>query len=262
MATVAHFDAIADDYGARYDEASPVGHAFSVRRRRVLEVFDTDGGRVLDVGCGPGVMIEAMLDRDCTYTGIDPSPRMVSLARDVAAGRGRVHVELGSAERIAAESASFDAVLCMGVLERIRDDQGALAQMVRVLRPGGALIVTLPHRFSPGLLWRDYGFYALVSLLRPLYRLLRRQAPRPVIRGLHHYDRRSIAADLGRLGCELERVTYCVYPVLPAPLDAMLPRLAASLMARSERLHRTPLRWLGAAIVVRARKPAGAEVAR
>lgn len=252
--TVAHFDRIADRYGGLYDQQTPVGYAFSVRRRRVLDLFDKPGGTVLDVGCGPGVMVEVLTSQGCAFWGVDPSIAMVEQARSNFASVHAAHFTVGVAERLHFPDESFDAIICMGVLERIADDMAALAEMARVLRPGGNLILTVPNLRSPMLSWRDHVFYSVVRVLRPLYFRLRRRPTGDVVRAHRRYGVRSLTASLNQHGCEVTDVRYCVYNPLPVPLDRLAPRLTRALMSRAEVLQSTPMRSLGAAFVIKARR--------
>lgn len=253
--TVAHFDRIVAEYRAHYDQATPVGYRFTVRRQRVLDLFDAPGGKVLDVGCGPGVMAEALVDRGCSFWGVDPAAGMIDEAT-TAFGSTSAKFSVGSAESLDFPDAFFDAVICMGVLERIADDDAALAEMVRVLKVDGTLIVTLPNRLSPALQWRDHVFYPVVALLRPVHRWLTRAAKHEVIRGHRRYGRRSFAASMAHHGCVVTDVDYCCYPILLAPLDALFPGLARATMQKAERLRDGPLRALGSALIVKAKKRA------
>lgn len=219
-----------------------------------MELFDKPGGKVLDVGCGPGVMVEALSDLGCEFWGVDPSARMVEEASAAFASIRKAHFAVGFAEQLAYPCQTFDAVICMGVLERIADDAQALKEMIRVLRPGGSLIVTVPNRTSPALWWRDHVFYPIVELLRPLNdRLTGRSSGEPV-RGHRLYDLPSLAAVLETNGCAVTGTSYCVYNVALAPLDQLFPTVTTTLMKRLEGLSRTRLRALGGMIVVKVKK--------
>jgi ubiquinone/menaquinone biosynthesis C-methylase UbiE len=99
------------------------------------------GGRVLEVAVGTGLNL-AHYPPEAEVTGIDFSPPMLAIARKRAAELGR-HAELhtGSAEFLAFPDASFDTVVCTFSLCAIPDDRRAVAEMVRVLRPGGRLLL-------------------------------------------------------------------------------------------------------------------------
>lgn len=252
--TVAHFDRIADRYQGYYEENGPVGYSFTVRRERVLELFDADGGKVLDVGCGPGVMAHAVIERGCEFWGVDPSVRMIELAQTELAPSTLAHFQVGTASSLDYADGSFDAVICMGVLERISDDNAALVEMSRVLKPGGILIVTVPNKWSPALLWRDTLFYPVADLLRPIYRKRSQGDEPPTIRGHRRYSSRAFCTSFSRIGCDVSDVEYVVFNLLPAPIDSLLPQFSTKLMRALERLHRGRLRWMGGAMVVKARK--------
>ncbi len=121
--------------------------SFAVRRGKVVRMLGPRPGRVLDVGCGPGVMVGPVIERGGTLTGVDLSPEMVAAASKRAKALGvadRCEFKTGSADQLPFDDDSFDAVTAMGVLEYVPDDAKALAEMARVVRPGGVVIVTVP----------------------------------------------------------------------------------------------------------------------
>jgi ubiquinone/menaquinone biosynthesis C-methylase UbiE len=98
------------------------------------------GGRVLEVGCGRGVGAEIILTRfgAGTVDAFDVDPDMVEQARARLRPYGdRVRVRVGDATAIDAADASYDAVFDFGVIHHVPDWRGALAEVARVLRPGG-----------------------------------------------------------------------------------------------------------------------------
>lgn len=116
---------------------------FTARREILLSVtqrFVAPGGAILDVGCGTGYFIESVADRYEAW-GVDPSPTAVAMCRE----RGLSHVVEGTAYDLSAVGERrFDAVCFLDVLEHLDDDRLALAEAVRVLRPGGVVIATVP----------------------------------------------------------------------------------------------------------------------
>jgi arsenite methyltransferase len=118
-----------------------------IRRRRGL-VSDAlavrAGERILDVGCGPGFYAEELLDvvgRAGTVVGIDASPPMLAAAASRCARHPNAVFRQGEATALPVEEASFDAALCVQVLEYVADPTAALAQIHRALRPGGRAVV-------------------------------------------------------------------------------------------------------------------------
>ncbi len=251
--TVDYFDGIAHRYDALYDESTPGGLAFAIRRRRVLELFDKPGGRVLDVGCGTGVMAGELLARGCEFWGIDPSPNMVRQAEANYANETDAHFSVGAAEQIDFPDGHFDAVVCMGVLERVGDEESALRELSRVLKPGGTLIVTVPNRLSPYFIWRDYLFYPLVSVLRTVASALRGGNGDPgVIPGHRLYAAGAYAAQVARHGCDVRDVTYCGFSYVLPPMDAIFPGVATWTMRKLESWAPRGLNSTAGCIIVRA----------
>lgn len=115
-------------------------------RRRVLQaVLDSLAlpvrARVLDAGCGSGRNL-VELARYGTVVGVEPAPQ--SLARAQARGVGEVRAGSLSG-RLPVEGASVDLAVALDVLEHVPDDRGALAELARVVCPGGLLLVTVPQ---------------------------------------------------------------------------------------------------------------------
>jgi len=99
-------------------------------------------GRVLEVAIGTGLNLPFYPAATTTITGIDLSPAMLAIARQRAADLG-VHVDLhtGDAEALPFEDATFDTVVCALSLCTIPDPATAIAEMRRVLLPGGRLLL-------------------------------------------------------------------------------------------------------------------------
>jgi ubiquinone/menaquinone biosynthesis C-methylase UbiE len=98
-------------------------------------------GQVLEVAVGTGLNIGRYPER-VTLTGMDLSPAMLDGARERAVALGRdVDLRVGDAQRLEFDDASFDTVVCTFGLCAVPDDRGAVDEMVRVLRPGGLLLL-------------------------------------------------------------------------------------------------------------------------
>jgi SAM-dependent methyltransferase len=129
----------------------------------------TPGARVLDLGCGGGRHAFEAWRRGATVVALDRSEAELKEVRGVVGGMldagelrdgapgGAVN---GNALALPIRDASFDAVIASEVLEHVWDDRGALAELVRVLRPGGRLAVTVPTRWPERICWAlDYRYH-------------------------------------------------------------------------------------------------------
>ncbi len=108
---------------------------------------DVVGHRALDVGCGSGPLDAALRDRSAVVAGIDSSAGMLALARRRLGNDVALHlVDLG--DRLPFEDGAFDDVVASLILHYLEDWGPALAELRRVLRPGGRLIVSVDHPFT------------------------------------------------------------------------------------------------------------------
>ena len=117
---------------------------------------DVAGRRILDAGCGSGPLFAALRDRGAIVTGIDKSAGMLELARRRLGDDADLRVaELGSP--LPFPDGAFDDVTASLVLHYLEDWGPALAELRRVLKPGGRLIVSVDHPFAENLWHREAG---------------------------------------------------------------------------------------------------------
>ncbi len=109
------------------------------RDARALRPFE--GLRLLDIGCGGGLVAEPMARLGFAVTGIDAAAPAIDMARDHAAASGlAIDYRFATAEQIAAAGERFDAVLALEILEHVADREAFFAAIGAVVRPGGAFI--------------------------------------------------------------------------------------------------------------------------
>src|SRR5262249_21258069 len=99
--------------------------------------------RVLDLACGPGPVSLALAPPAAHVTGLAVTPAMLAKARDLQRERGLANVswDLGRADALPYPDRAFDAVVTRWSFHHLLDPRAALAEMVRVCRPGGRLVV-------------------------------------------------------------------------------------------------------------------------
>lgn len=142
--------------------------------RRLLPALP--GPEVLNAGAGAGTLTLKLVEAGLRVTSVDASPRLcewVSAALRARGADGANPVVRGDLQRLPLPDAAFDAAVCAEVLEHLDDDAAALAELARVLRPGGLLLVTVPagpYRYDWTDRWaghrRRYDAAALAARLR------------------------------------------------------------------------------------------------
>jgi ubiquinone/menaquinone biosynthesis C-methylase UbiE len=126
-----------------YSQTEP--YAFNV-----LAGHSWDGRRVLEVGCGQGVVLNHLARKRADAFGVDMSIVSITRTRQGAAELGaQVHLSLSDAESLPFPNQSFDAVVSFGVLHHTPDTPRAVQEVHRVLKPGGTAIVMLYRTGNP-----------------------------------------------------------------------------------------------------------------
>jgi arsenite methyltransferase len=159
-----------EDEAARRVEQMYLSPDVVAQRRAVLAALALQRGEhVLDVGSGPGLLLAAMagvLGPDGLVAGIDPSESMHAIARAYANVPDGAPIDLrpGGATEIPFPDASFDVVVSTQVLEYVPDTDAALAEMYRVLRPGGRALILDTDLDS--IVWRSSDDARMERVLR------------------------------------------------------------------------------------------------
>ena len=184
-AELAKFEAGAGRFWDLRGEFRPLHLLNPVRVRFIAERTALAGSRVLDVGCGGGLLAEALARAGARVTAIDLAPAMIEVARLHAAESAlAVDYRLSSAEEVAgAEPAGFDVVTCMEMLEHVPEPAAMTATLAQLLRPGGALFVSTINRTLRSFLLAIVGAEYLLNLIP---------------RGTHEYERLIRPAELAR----------------------------------------------------------------
>lgn len=185
-AEVARFDARSHRFWDPRGEFAPLHRLNPVRAAFVCERAAVRALRVLDVGCGGGLLTEALAEAGAVVTGVDLAPGMIEVARLHAAERGvAIDYRAASAEDLVAQrTPPFDVVTCMEMLEHVPDPGATLGALAALTRPGGHLFVSTinrnPKSFALAIVAAEY----LLQLLP---------------RGTHTYERFLRPAELARL---------------------------------------------------------------
>jgi len=252
----AYFETVAEEYASWYQAQSPGGHALRTRQKRMLELLDQPGGRVLDVGCGPGILTRDLLDLGYEFWGVDASPGMIEQCRKHFGRTDRAHFAVGDAASLAFPDGYFDAAICLGVIDRLQAHESAIREMLRVVKGGGTLLISFPNLLSPYAAWKTSVFYPLVERLRPLYYGLTGRPQRPSLLSsfVKLHTARTATDVVQRYGADVTDVVYFHFNLFLSPLDDLFPRLALRVTERLERLRFGPLKWLGAGFILKGKR--------
>ncbi|MFN2643369.1 MAG: bifunctional 2-polyprenyl-6-hydroxyphenol methylase/3-demethylubiquinol 3-O-methyltransferase UbiG [Burkholderiales bacterium] len=147
------------------------------------------GKRVLDVGCGGGILAEAMAQRGAQVTGIDLSEKSLRVAElHLLQSQAKVVYARASAEEYAAQHAGeFDAVTCMELLEHVPEPAAMVAACARLVAPGGQVFFSTINRNAKSYLFAVLGAEYVLRLLP---------------RGTHDYGRFIKPSELSRFARE------------------------------------------------------------
>jgi SAM-dependent methyltransferase len=227
------------DIRAARGSPSYVWRAGQERRfQMMLNWVEPGGSRVLDAGCGVGMYLAAFLRHTPSVYGLEVEADRAREAAEHATG-----VALGVGESLPFSDGSFDIVFSHEVLEHVDDDQRCLAELVRVARYGGRILIFVPNRLYPfethGFYWRGRYRFGNVPLVNYLPGALRDR----LVPHVRAYTRRGLRSLLDGLPVRLVWHTQ-IFPGYDR-LAARLPLAARALRGLTYALERTPLRVFG-----------------
>ncbi len=147
-AELAKFSALAHRWWDPHSEFKPLHDINPLRLEWIDASVGLQGKRVLDVGCGGGILAEAMARKGALVTGIDLAEKSLSVAQLHLLESGlQVDYRLVSAEAMAAEHpASFDVVTCMEMLEHVPDPAAVVAACAQLAKPDGHVFFSTLNR--------------------------------------------------------------------------------------------------------------------
>jgi 2-polyprenyl-6-hydroxyphenyl methylase / 3-demethylubiquinone-9 3-methyltransferase len=185
QAELAKFDALAARFWDSHGDFRPLHLLNPVRLEFIASRVPLGSGRVLDVGCGGGLLTESLARAGGEVTGIDLAPGMIEVAGLHSAESGlAIDYRVASAEALAQESAGqFAVVTCMEMLEHVPDPAAMVATLARLLSPGGSLFVSTINRNLKSFLLAIVGAEYLL---------------RVIPRGTHEYERLIVPSELAR----------------------------------------------------------------
>jgi 2-polyprenyl-3-methyl-5-hydroxy-6-metoxy-1,4-benzoquinol methylase len=191
------------------------------RRRIVASELDRlslpPGAAVLDAGCGAGQTLDDLAELGTVHGvhGVDMNHAAVEAAR----ARGHINVQVSGIEELPYEDSAFDLVTCLDVVEHTPDDVATFTELMRVTRPGGRLVVTVP---AYQMLWSSHDV---------------------ANQHFRRYRLSTLAAAADQAGWRLVRRTYFNSLLLPPAAFVRVVRRSRAHAAERSDLNLTP-GWL------------------
>lgn len=160
LTDVTDYDSFAKAYSIQNE--SNLFNAYYERPEMLRLVGDVSGRRILDAGCGSGPLTAALRDSGAVVTGLDASAAMLDLARQRLGEDADLHVA-DLREPLKFNDAEFDDVVASLVLHYLEDWSGPLAELRRVLKPGGRLILSVNHPSAYAIVYPEANYFAVTK---------------------------------------------------------------------------------------------------
>jgi 2-polyprenyl-6-hydroxyphenyl methylase/3-demethylubiquinone-9 3-methyltransferase len=201
-AEVAKFEALAHRWWDRHSEFKPLHDINPLRANYIDQHSPVAQQRLLDVGCGGGILCEAMAHRGAQVSGIDmgESPLAVAELHKLESGV-EVNYRRITAEELAEEEAGqYDIVTCLEMLEHVPDPASVISACAKLAKPGGHLYFSTINRNPKAYLFAVVGAEYLLNLLP---------------KGTHEYDKfikpSEMAQCIRQAGLLMDDITGMTY---------------------------------------------------
>ena len=259
------FQTKSDLYVERYSVQAG-GDVLWVRHRAILELVTEmnlpHGSRILDLGCGPGLLSFDLARRGYGGIGLDAAPAMIQRCRLGAVAEGISDLwqyQVGDVEALPFQDASFDVAICAGVIEYLPSDENLMREAARVLKSSGRFILCVTNKYGytvslSGILHcieRIPGVTKLESMLRRIVVGGKHGAMGFTFRPRKHGPG-EVREEMAKHGFKAEKERYAQFTLLPAPFCALTTRLNLNIDEKLAALDRSPLRVFGSCYLVRA----------
>lgn len=203
---------------------------------RYFEHYLADAQDILDVGCGPGIIAAEIARRkpEAHIVGLDSSAQRAQVAEQYLDSVPNGEFRLGLAQHIPAADDSFDFVYCRFMLEYLPDPQAAVAEMARVCRPGGTVVL---QDLDGQLLWHYPEDATLQEMIDTVVRSLAATGFDPLVgRKLFHFARcaglRDIATSIDSYHLVAGAIDEQNFELWAQKLDIALPAMVKALGCR------------------------------
>lgn len=223
---IAKFEALAARWWDRSSEFKPLHEINPLRANYIDERSPVAGKRLVDVGCGGGILAESMAQRGAQVTGIDMGEAPLSVARLHGLESGvTVDYRQSTAEQLAeSESASYDIVCCLEMLEHVPEPGAVIQACADLAKPGASLYFSTINRNPKAFAFAIVGAEHLLRLLPA---------------GTHEYDKfikpSELAGWIRDAGLQLTDMTGLIYNPLTQRYKLKSSDVSVNYMVRAEK---------------------------
>lgn len=167
QAEIAKFDALASRWWDPSGEFRPLHEINPLRLDYIRQRVDLKECQALDVGCGGGILAEAMAGQGARVTGIDMAPGPLAVARlhQLESGANVEYLQATAEDIAETQAGQFDVVTCLEMLEHVPSPSSIVAACARLVKPGGDVFFSTINRNPKSFLFAIVGAEYLLKLL-------------------------------------------------------------------------------------------------
>jgi len=161
------FSALAHRWWDPTSEFKPLHAINPLRLGWIQSITNLQGKRVLDVGCGGGILAESLSKAGATVTGIDLSSKALKVAElhQLESGTSVRYLTISAEDLVKEESQSYDVVTCMEMLEHVPDPSSVVQACAKLCKPGGHIFFSTLNRNPKSYLFAIIGAEYILQLL-------------------------------------------------------------------------------------------------
>jgi len=199
---IAKFEALASRWWDKHSEFKPLHEINPLRLNYIDEFSPLPGKKVLDVGCGGGILSEGLAQRGAHVKGIDMGEAPLSVAKlhGLESGIKNIYEQITVEALAELEPASYDIVTCLEMLEHVPQPESVIHACAKLLKPGGSLFLSTINRNPKAYLFAIVGAEHLLKMLP---------------KGTHDFKKFIRPSELGsyvrKAGLEFKDVTGMTY---------------------------------------------------